>query len=116
MATCNAFMRRVFEHLRVDKDKPVQMKEFFGSYTSIVPKALGPDETRNLLSALHLADDSFEAPDSTLFVIRHTLMNPFLEDPLNGVDYLERYCEYLVGVIRGELAEEAAGTMDRAAH
>jgi tyrosine decarboxylase len=116
LEVCNAFTRRVFEHLRVDKDKPVQVKEFFGSYTSIDPEALGPDETRTLLDALDLADDSFRTPDRTLFVIRHTLMSPFLEDPVNKVDYLERYCAYLLGVIRGELALDAAGTMDRTAH
>jgi tyrosine decarboxylase len=104
LSVCNAFGRRVFEHLRVDKDRPVQMKEFFGSYTSIDPAALGAEETATLLRKLDLPLGCLTATGETLFVIRHTLMSPFLEDPLNGVDYLERYCAYLVGVIRQELA------------
>jgi glutamate/tyrosine decarboxylase-like PLP-dependent enzyme len=106
LATCNAFGRRVFEHLRVDKARPVQMKEFFGSYTSIDPAALGEEETATLLGKLDLAPDCMGKSNDALFVIRHTLMSPFLEDPLNGVDYLERYCAYLVSVIREELAAD----------
>lgn len=109
LADCNAFTRRVFDHLAVDKARPVQMKEFFASYTSIDPEALGLDEARTLLASLRLAGDSFEADGSSLFVLRHTLMSPFLEDPLNGVDYLERYCTYLVELVRRELAALGAG-------
>ena len=63
------------------------------------------DETQSLPAALQLAEDSLELPERSLFVIRLSLSSPVLEHPLNGVDYLERYCSHLMGVIRHELTQ-----------
>ena len=38
-------------------------------------------------------------------VLRHTLMNPWLLDEANGVNYIDLYCDYLAGLVRAELAE-----------
>ncbi len=43
------------------------------------------------------ADPQREA--AGLFVLRHTLMNPWLHDAENGIDYLDRYCAYLTGLV-----------------
>ena len=35
-----------------------------------------------------------------LVILRHTLMNPFLEDSENGISYIERYFDYLGQLVR----------------
>ena len=39
-----------------------------------------------------------------LFVLRHTLMNPWLYDAENDIDYLDAYCAHLTGLIDRVLA------------
>lgn len=34
---------------------------------------------------------------------RHTLMNPWLEDEVNDINYIDLYCEYLGRLIRDEI-------------
>ncbi|EQD80964.1 hypothetical protein B1A_00332, partial [mine drainage metagenome] len=43
------------------------------------------------------------ATDS-IFVLRHTLMNPWLRDPVNKIDYIAQYCDHLESLLRMELA------------
>ena len=43
-----------------------------------------------------------------LFILRHTLMNPFLVDTENGIDYIERYFDYLSRRTRSLLGLERA--------
>ena len=92
MDAANRYAREVFRTMRVDASVPVQTREFFGSYTTLSRRGLGAERFRALLDRLGLDDDpSVEH----LFILRHTLMNPWLYDDTNGINYLERYCEFL---------------------
>jgi len=84
----------------------VQVKQFFGSSTTLRPESLGAEETARILAALELDAHSLCAapasPDEadSLLILRHTLMNPFLQDETNGIDYVDRYFEYLEALVR----------------
>ena len=62
--------------------------------------ALDPDTLRG-----EIRDPDRDA--TGIFLLRHTLMNPWLDDDVNGINYIELYCEYLERLIR-----ETAGTLD----
>jgi hypothetical protein len=92
--------------LRVDAGKPVQVKQFFGSSTTLRAESLGAEQAAQILDALDLdpatlcdAPESAEQADA-LLILRHTLMNPFLQDEHNGIDYVDRYFDYLEGLVR----------------
>jgi hypothetical protein len=109
LARMNAFVSRVFKHLRVDRKSPLQVKEFFSSTTRLFPNALGPGETVRILGELNIAPDSLiEDPDDTAYaadsmlILRHALMNPWLFGEKNDINYIERYCAYLEQLIRRE--------------
>lgn len=100
----NRFTRRVFSQMKVDAAQPVQTREFFGSYTTVSRRGLGKDEFARLLDRLGLDNDPEQ---ETLFILRHTLMNPWLIDDTNDINYLDRYCDFLVRVARAALQETA---------
>lgn len=111
LARMNAFMERLYGHLRVDRAQPVQMRQFFGSSTQVSRAALGEAGAQRLLGELRLdAATLREAPGGDersadhVVVLRHTLMNPWLLDETNGVNYIDLYCDYLAGLVRTELA------------
>ena len=96
VATMNAFVSRLRDELRIDDEQPLQLREFFGSTTTLRPQALGERMTDDLFRRLGLvkgADDIEE--ELRLLVLRHTLMNPFLLDGENGISYIDRYFDYL---------------------
>ena len=99
----NAFMRSVYAELRCDPAQPLQAREFFGSMTTLRSDALGPENMRRVLAELGL-DAASLAPkhqeDDRLVILRHTLMNPFLEDSENGISYIDRYFDYLARRVR----------------
>jgi hypothetical protein len=109
----NAFVRGLVENLRVDAAKPVQVKQFFGSSTTLRPESLGHEETARILAALDLDPGTVRAapasPDEadSLLILRHTLMNPFLQDETNGIDYVDLYFEYLEGLVRAATSASA---------
>jgi glutamate/tyrosine decarboxylase-like PLP-dependent enzyme len=117
VATMNAFVRRLYDALRSDPAQAVQAREFFGSMTTLRPEALGEADTARVLAALGL-DPATLLPDhdgaDRLVILRHTLMNPFLEDEENGISYIDRYFEYL-GRIAVELAPPSASRAGLAA-
>ena len=39
-----------------------------------------------------------------IFLLRHTIMNPWLTDNTNGDDYITMYCDYLEELILKQLA------------
>lgn len=96
MRAANRYAREVFRTMKVDPGVPVQTREFFGSYTTLSRRVLGDERFRALLERLGLDDDPAV---EHLFILRHTLMNPWLVDEANGINYLERYCEFLERVI-----------------
>ncbi|HET6604563.1 MAG TPA: pyridoxal-dependent decarboxylase [Xanthomonadaceae bacterium] len=103
VARANAFVRALFQALRADPTRPVQMREFFGSMTTLEPERLGERDTRALLDALGLDAatlDSDSADADRIVILRHTLMNPFLIDTENSISYIGRYFAYLEREIR----------------
>lgn len=106
VATMNAFMRRLHDALRCDPDKAVQAREFYGSMTTLRAEALGEADMARVLEALGL-DPATLLPDhegaDRLVILRHTLMNPFLEDSENGISYIARYFDFLAGWVRAAL-------------
>ncbi|GAB3096119.1 pyridoxal phosphate-dependent decarboxylase family protein [Lysobacter terrae] len=96
----NAFVRRLHEALRCDPQRPLQVKEFFGSMTTLRPDALAADERDRILAQLQLDPASFDADEDRLVILRHTLMNPYLFDRENGISYVDRYFDYLAGLVR----------------
>lgn len=98
----NAFIERLHQPLRIAPDAPLQPRASYGSLTTLKPSSLGSEDYRRILAALGLAPaDAGE--DGRLLILRHTLMNPFLFDEGNGIDYLELYLEHLEGLLRGGL-------------
>ncbi len=103
LAAANTFARKIFDQLSVRGDVPVQFRDFFASNTTISLTHLGAEERTRLSTALDL---ELAAPDAEgLFVLRHTLMNPWLLSPVNAQQdsYLSAYCHFLAGVVK-ELA------------
>ncbi len=108
----NAYFERVYARLRVRLDRPLQAGEFFGSSTLLRPETLGREERRRILADLGLAGDgarTAEIPDVGLRVLRHALMNPWLMDDVNGIDYIDLYCRYLETLLVEELPRNGAG-------
>lgn len=99
----NAFGRKLFESLDVQPDQPVQLKEFFGSCTTVPLGHLGPEERERIGAELQL--DLVRPDDAGLFLLRHTLMNPWLQtSPGQGEpSYVEAYCHFLFRQVRALL-------------
>lgn len=109
VAVANAFVRRLHDELRCDPTQPLQLKEFFGSVTTLRPEALGDAEMRRILADLGLDPATLGGDhDDRLVILRHTLMNPYLIDRENGISYIDRYFEFLARRMRALLALERA--------
>lgn len=108
LSAANAFGRTLFEALSVRPDRPVQLREFFGSHTTVALDHLGPDELARVGGSLGV---NLTAPDDTgLYLLRHTLMNPWLQSS-PGPDepsYVEAYCHFLKSIIKAALEARAA--------
>lgn len=109
VSRANAFVRRLHDELRCDPSQPLQLKEFFGSVTTLTPEALGDVEMQRILQALGLDRNSLGGDnDDRLLILRHTLMNPYLIDHENGISYIDRYFEFLDRRTRALLALDQA--------
>ena len=95
VATANAFVRALHDELRCDPQQPLQMKEFFGSVTSLRPDMLGPAQTARIFATLGLDTATLGPDEDRLLILRHTLMNPYLIDHENGISYIDRYFDFL---------------------
>ena len=111
LAAANRFTARVYESLRVDASQPLQVKQHFVSATTLELHSLGYAPMVEVLGRLGIDPRTLrEAPQDPrreaagLFVLRHTLMNPWLYDAENGIDYLDRYCDCLEGLVDAALA------------
>lgn len=109
LAAMNRFGQRLYRHLGIDPTQPVQVREFFSSRTAVNRRMLDQKELDKLLSALDIDPETFvEFVDDdhdqaeNLFLLRHTLMNPWLLEEQNGSNYIDRYCVYLERIIREE--------------
>ena len=94
VAGMNGFIRGLHDQLSCDPGQPVQARDFYASMTTLRPEALGAEDTARVLGELDLDADSLrpehEGADR-LFILRHTLMNPFLNDDENGISYIDGY-------------------------
>lgn len=100
IAGSNALTRRLFETMKFSPDEPTQVREFIGSFTSLHRERMTDAGARRLESALGLTRGELEG-DRHLFVLRHTLMNPWLLRPSSsGVDYVDAYLARLEASIR----------------
>ncbi len=107
LAAANAFGRELFEAMAVRADTPVQVRRFFGSCTTLELAHLGAAEREALGAQLEL---DLAVPDASgLFLLRHTLMNPWLLSPPGdgAPSYVEAYATYLVSLVKARLAERA---------
>jgi glutamate/tyrosine decarboxylase-like PLP-dependent enzyme len=111
IAVMNAFIHELYETLHCAPGENVQSHEFYGSITSLRPEVMGEADMARVLRELMLDPDTLQ-PDhdgaDRLFILRHTLMNPFLVDTENGIDYIERYFDYLGRRTRALLGLERA--------
>lgn len=109
VACANAFVRGLHDKLRCDTSQPLQLKEYFGSITSLRPEALGEVEMQRVLDALGLDADSIGGDgDDRLMILRHTLINPYLIDRENGISYIDGYFDFLAQGMRALLIAEPA--------
>lgn len=102
LAACNANTRRLFDAMRFRIDQPLQVAEVIGSFTSLSRSRLTGDAAARLEQWLDLKAGELDASeDAHVFVLRHTLMNPWLLRPAaGGKDYLDVYLRLLEREIR----------------
>jgi hypothetical protein len=112
LGVMNRFGRRVFGHMRVDASEPLQVKKFIASYTSLSHDKLPGEESHRILEALGIDPDSWvgvpeddDREADHIFILRHTLMNPWLLEGPDAHSYLELYWEHLERLIDEVLAE-----------
>lgn len=115
LARMNAFGRKLYEQLRVDAARPLQIREFFGSSTVVSLRALGQEQAKRVLNELGVDPATLrEDPEEPeleaegIFLLRHTLMNPWLIDEVNDINYVDRYCAYLESLVREAIGALAA--------
>ena len=109
-------MRALHDELRSDPRQPLQLKQFFGSVTTLRAEAMGPRQMQRILDAIGLDAIGLDAaglPSATagadgdadrLVILRHTLMNPYLIDRENGISYIDLYFEHLARRVRALLS------------
>lgn len=112
LAVMNRFGRRLFGAMKVDPTRPLQVKTFIGSYTSLAAETTGREQAQRVLDELSIDPDTFRTlPEDAdreadhIFVLRHTLMNPWLLSSVDGRSYVDLYWEYLEALIDRALAE-----------
>lgn len=105
--SANRFVRALYDDLRCDPTRPLQVKDFFGSMTTLRTASLGDARLAGILQSLDLDADSMAS--GHLVILRHTLMNPYLIDAHNGISYIDRYFDYLATRIRVLAGSEATG-------
>lgn len=110
LAVANRFTARIYQSLRVDATQPLQVKQHFASATTLALDHLGYAPMVEVLERLGLDPTSLRATPQDpareatgLLVLRHTLMNPWLYDAENRVDYLDAYCDCLAGLVDAAL-------------
>ena len=105
----NPFERRIFANIKIDYKMPLQLKDFIGSYTSLVKHKVHPDLANDILNDLGIDPASFvNHPDNDkqsdhIFLFRHSLMSPWLLEKVDGANYIDRFCDCLENHIREAL-------------
>jgi len=115
VARMNAFTRAVFSRMRVEPDRPVQLKTFIGSYTSMTKENLPGSQADRILAELGLDADTFVAEPANpteadhLYILRHTLMNPWLMSGPDERSYIDHYWSYIDSILEEELGRFSSG-------
>ena len=99
LAVANAYGRKLYDAMSVRADVPMQLRRFFGSCTTVDLSHLGASELARIGGELDL--DLAHPDDTGLFLLRHTLMNPWLLSPqkTGAPSHVEAYCDYLVELV-----------------
>ena len=112
LARMNRFARRVFSRMKVDATRPVQFARFIGSYTSLRRESGDDGQCGRILRHLGIDPKTFVAvpirPEEEadhIFILRHTLMNPFLMDGPGERSYIDMYWDFLEGAIDAALLD-----------
>ena len=102
LAAANGLTRRVFDSMRFSPEEPTQMRQFIGSFTSLDNRRMTPEAARRLENDLGLAHGMLDtAEDASVFLLRHTLMNPWLRrDAGGGTNYIGAYLNFLETQLR----------------
>ena len=110
LAAMNRFGRSLFSEMKVDATRPLQVKTFIGSYTSLTKDSVSGEQAHRILDDLGIDKATFqtlpEDPDrdaNHIFLLRHTLMNPWLLSVVDDKNYIEMYWDYLGELIDGAL-------------
>jgi len=94
----NDFVRRLYAEMCIDPQQPLQLREFFGSTTTLPMDVLGREGALRLLRQLELPVPALQTQQDDsepLLILRHTIMNPFLIDTENDLSYIDKYFEFL---------------------
>jgi glutamate/tyrosine decarboxylase-like PLP-dependent enzyme len=102
LAQMNRFTRTLFHAMSFTAHEPLQTRSFIGSFTSLSSQRLTSSQSQRIFEMFHLDPHSFQAkvaegdsPDH-IFLLRHTLMNPWLSPSYDGaMDYLDGYIDFL---------------------
>ena len=112
LAVLNRFGRRVFQRMKVEPERPVQLFGFIGSYTSLACDVLPRTEANRILRELDIdpatwvvVPEDHETESDHLFLLRHTLMNPFLLEGPKGESYIDLYWRFLEASVDEALDE-----------
>jgi glutamate/tyrosine decarboxylase-like PLP-dependent enzyme len=109
-ARMNAFGESLYDHMSVKSNLPVQQREFIASRTEIYRENLTEEHANNLVEQLGLAPGTFltdperDTDSNRIFLIRNTLMNPWLMYERDDKNYIDLYLDFLEDAIREELA------------
>ena len=113
LARMNRFTREVFSYMRVDARRPVQLGTFIGSYTSLEKEKLPGAQAHRILDALGLDAATFrqlpedlERDADHIFLLRHTLMNPWLLAGPGDENYVDLYWSFIERVVNRVLREQ----------
>lgn len=113
LARMNRFGRALFSHFVIDPAQPNLQQEFVGSHTSLLRRNLSLAVARRVAQKMGLDPATFTTeisdPDREadhVFLLRHTLMNPWLTHASDGRNFIERYCEFLERAITCTLASD----------
>ena len=99
LAAASAFVRQLHQGLKSDPSQPLQVREYFGSVTTLHVDGLDPDDLARIVERLDL-DPPVGEGDACLVILRHTLMNPYLVDHENGISYIDGYFKHLTARVR----------------
>lgn len=109
IAAMNRFVRQIYNMLKSDPSTPLPSRPFYGSITTLHADRIGSADYQRILQSLGLHLDAVDpaedaAETDRLVILRHTLMNPFVQDDENQRDYVRMYFDYLGEVIANLLA------------